>query len=217
MNAQSGLRYCLGDWTGSDDCDGYIFQTKPDLILKRGKEVLAIIDTKWKRLSIDPIDKKKGCKTTGCLSDDGICPSLSLPSAYVAISHCSWRPCRNSPAIWHRRRKGSIDDWENRSVEQIVHWKEQRDAALCLRAMCGGLPIPFDQQTRKGQQACPAWLLRSIRTRSHGSKDRGMSSTSARTNLSSSSRRCVSVERLNRRSVDTVAFMICSNGMLIES
>lgn len=58
--AQGGLRYCLGDWTGTDDCAGYIFQTKPDLILKRHGHILAIIDTKWKRLSIDAGDRKRG-------------------------------------------------------------------------------------------------------------------------------------------------------------
>lgn len=78
VNAQSGLRYCLGDWTGSDDCDGYIFQTKPDLILKRGKEVLAIIDTKWKRVSIDPMDRKKGVKQ----------PDVYQMMAYARLYRC---------------------------------------------------------------------------------------------------------------------------------
>lgn len=58
--AQGGLRYCLGDWDREEDCTGHVFQTRPDLILRKHGETLAIIDTKWKCLSSDPLDRKRG-------------------------------------------------------------------------------------------------------------------------------------------------------------
>lgn len=48
--AQGGLRHCLGEWQEGRDCVGDAFLTKPDIILRRGGQTLAIIDTKWKRL-----------------------------------------------------------------------------------------------------------------------------------------------------------------------
>ena len=53
VSAQSGHRYCLFEGeTGR-------FRTRPDLIIRRGRRVAVIIDTKWKRMTrID--DPKKG-------------------------------------------------------------------------------------------------------------------------------------------------------------
>ena len=58
--AQGGLRHCLGDWHATAPCEGHVFQTRPDLLLRRGGKVIAVIDTKWKRLSADPLDRKHG-------------------------------------------------------------------------------------------------------------------------------------------------------------
>lgn len=41
-------------------CTGTRFRTKPDIIIRRGSEVLAIIDTKWKCLRDVGDDKKHG-------------------------------------------------------------------------------------------------------------------------------------------------------------
>lgn len=57
--AQGGLRNCLGEWSEGEDCTGTHFQTKPDMILRRGGRDIAIIDTKWKRLGA-PDDRKDG-------------------------------------------------------------------------------------------------------------------------------------------------------------
>jgi 5-methylcytosine-specific restriction enzyme subunit McrC len=56
---QGGLRHCLGDWAEGANCIGNVFQTKPDILLRHGSRILAVIDTKWKRLSADPLDQKK--------------------------------------------------------------------------------------------------------------------------------------------------------------
>ncbi len=53
---QGGKRFCLQEAaTGRN-----LFQTKPDIILKRGAEVLQIIDTKWKRIGRAIDDRKQG-------------------------------------------------------------------------------------------------------------------------------------------------------------
>lgn len=57
--AQGGLRHCLGEWSEEQICQGNLFLTKPDLLLRRRGQVLAVIDTKWKRLG-DPLDRKQG-------------------------------------------------------------------------------------------------------------------------------------------------------------
>ncbi|RNJ61697.1 MAG: calmodulin-binding protein [Porphyrobacter sp. IPPAS B-1204] len=57
---QGGHRACLGTFTGQHLENGEVFRTKPDIILRRGREIMAIIDTKWKKLSPDPLDRKHG-------------------------------------------------------------------------------------------------------------------------------------------------------------
>lgn len=58
--AQGGMRYCLGTWSPEEDCSGRVFQTRPDILLRRGGRIIAIIDTKWKCLSTNPVDRKRG-------------------------------------------------------------------------------------------------------------------------------------------------------------
>jgi 5-methylcytosine-specific restriction enzyme subunit McrC len=48
---QGGHRYCLGDWREGEDCVGNRHSTRPDLLVRRGSRVIAVIDTKWKRLA----------------------------------------------------------------------------------------------------------------------------------------------------------------------
>jgi 5-methylcytosine-specific restriction enzyme subunit McrC len=56
--AQSGGAYCLGRWTEGAYCSGNSHLTRPDILLRRGGKVVAIIDTKWKarRKGIDQGD-----------------------------------------------------------------------------------------------------------------------------------------------------------------
>ena len=58
--AQGGFRNCLGPWTAGVDCAGDVFRTMPDILLRRGKRTIAVIDTKWKLLSPDPQERKHG-------------------------------------------------------------------------------------------------------------------------------------------------------------
>lgn len=57
---QGGARRCLGDWNETGVAEGKHFATFPDIQLKRGSDVLAIIDTKWKRLDANPLAPKRG-------------------------------------------------------------------------------------------------------------------------------------------------------------
>lgn len=57
---QGGHRACLGSFNGAHLESGDVFRTKPDIMLRRGREIVAIIDTKWKKLSLDPLDRKHG-------------------------------------------------------------------------------------------------------------------------------------------------------------
>ena len=57
VQSQGGRLYCLLE----DGVQGKSrFQTKPDLLIKRGAEVVAVADTKWKRLSPEIDDPKRG-------------------------------------------------------------------------------------------------------------------------------------------------------------
>lgn len=57
---QGGLEYCLGEWRPDRLCKGDVFRTRPDIIVRDKGRVVAVIDTKWKRLSADPLDRKHG-------------------------------------------------------------------------------------------------------------------------------------------------------------
>jgi 5-methylcytosine-specific restriction enzyme subunit McrC len=59
---QGGHRSCLGPFSGEHLEEGNVFRTKPDIILRKGSSTLAIIDTKWKNLAQDPLDRKFGVK-----------------------------------------------------------------------------------------------------------------------------------------------------------
>ena len=61
---QGGHRACLGAFTGEHLESGDVFRTRPDITLRRHGEVLAIIDTKWKKLARDPLDRKHGVSQT---------------------------------------------------------------------------------------------------------------------------------------------------------
>jgi len=53
---QGGRQYCLTEkGTGK-----FLFQTKPDILIREGSQVIHIIDTKWKRISSRLDDPKRG-------------------------------------------------------------------------------------------------------------------------------------------------------------
>lgn len=52
--SQGGRIYCL------ESENGGLFQTKPDILIKDGREVVQVIDTKWKRIASRIDDRKQG-------------------------------------------------------------------------------------------------------------------------------------------------------------
>jgi 5-methylcytosine-specific restriction enzyme subunit McrC len=49
--AQGGFRYCLGQWADGEPIVGNSHPTRPDILVKRGERVIAVLDTKWKHLA----------------------------------------------------------------------------------------------------------------------------------------------------------------------
>lgn len=61
VTTQGGLRHCLGDFVAGERLEkATLFQTRPDIILRKGDKIVQIIDTKWKKLNLDPQAKKHG-------------------------------------------------------------------------------------------------------------------------------------------------------------
>ena len=85
--AQGGLRYCLGDWADGADCTGTTFQTRPDIIIRRGDEILAIIDTKWKAIA-EPFEGKGG---------------VSQPDVYQMMAYSRLYRCRDLMLLYPSR------------------------------------------------------------------------------------------------------------------
>ncbi|WP_442892616.1 5-methylcytosine restriction system specificity protein McrC [Ensifer sp. CCNWLY38] len=65
--SQGGRLYCLE----TEDRRG-LFQTRPDILLKRGDTVVQVIDTKWKQYYCSNRRSQAGCVAIRRLSDDGI-------------------------------------------------------------------------------------------------------------------------------------------------
>ena len=61
VTKQGGLKYCLGDWHVNKVCNGSVFQTKPDILIRNSNNhITSIIDAKWKMISRDGQDRKHG-------------------------------------------------------------------------------------------------------------------------------------------------------------
>jgi 5-methylcytosine-specific restriction enzyme subunit McrC len=61
---QGGYRKCLGQWTEGaalSTTDGHAFATKPDIRLEHQGRLLAVIDTKWKKM-VEPTHKAHGLR-----------------------------------------------------------------------------------------------------------------------------------------------------------
>ena len=57
VHSQGGLRYCLLE---EGEGGRERFQTTPDILIKRDRQVMMVIDTKWKMIGQNPEDKKRG-------------------------------------------------------------------------------------------------------------------------------------------------------------
>lgn len=71
---QGGRLYCLTE----EETGQRVFQTRPDILIKRGGEVVQIIDTKWKRISSRLDDPKRG------VSQADVCQMMAYGQLYGA-------------------------------------------------------------------------------------------------------------------------------------
>ena len=39
VTEQGGLKYCLGEWREGETCEGHLFQTRPDILLRHGGQI----------------------------------------------------------------------------------------------------------------------------------------------------------------------------------
>jgi 5-methylcytosine-specific restriction enzyme subunit McrC len=57
VHTQGGGLFCLIE---EGEGGRQRFQTKPDLLIKKGRDTVAVIDTKWKHIGRNPEDAKRG-------------------------------------------------------------------------------------------------------------------------------------------------------------
>lgn len=89
VHAQGGRLYCLIE---ESEAGRQRFQTKPDLLIKRGTETVAIIDTKWKRLAREIDDRKHG---------------VSQADVYQMMAYAQLYSCRSTMLMYpHHKALG---------------------------------------------------------------------------------------------------------------
>lgn len=82
VHSQGGLRYCLLE---EGEGGRARFQTTPDILIKRGSQVLMVIDTKWKLIGRNPEDKKRG---------------VSQSDVYQMMAYARLYRCRNEMLLY---------------------------------------------------------------------------------------------------------------------
>lgn len=113
VTEQGGLRYCLGDWNKEWECTGNAFQTRPDIILRRDGKDLAIIDTKWKVLSSDPLSRKSG------VSQNDVYQLMAYARVYRCNRLVLLYPCSPGQTAGEIRRFGIDGGREMLSLNRV--------------------------------------------------------------------------------------------------
>lgn len=75
VHAQSGGLFCLIE---EGEAGSQRFRTRPDLLIKKGRDTVMIIDTKWKRIGPNPCDAKHGVSQA----------DIYQLMAYARLYHC---------------------------------------------------------------------------------------------------------------------------------
>lgn len=155
---QAGLRHCLGTWREDGDCEGAVFRTKPDILLRRNGRVLAVIDTKWKKLADDPLDRKHG------VGQGDVYQLMAYARLYACDRLMLLYPARPGQDAGERTRFGLAGGRERLSIAtlDIAGLGEEAGAATLMRALgaliAAGLPgvLPGWSQGRPGPADRPA-------------------------------------------------------------
>ncbi len=83
VTAQGGLQNCLFH----EDSGANSFQTRPDLLIKRGKQARMVIDTKWKRLDANAKDRNDGVKQGDVYQMMAYAQLYDCPEAVLLYPH----------------------------------------------------------------------------------------------------------------------------------
>lgn len=146
--AQGGLRHCLGVWSADDPCKGDLFQTRPDLLLRRHGRIVAIIDTKWKRLATDPSDRKHG------VSQADVYQMMAYARLYECNHLMLLYPASSGTGSRHIRSFGMHGGTEKLTIGQIDMSSSRQELANALVKLIRGLAIG-QMETHSSNQSMP--------------------------------------------------------------
>lgn len=93
---QGGKIYCL------ETTNGGLFQTKPDILIMNGGEVVQVIDTKWKRISSRVDDKKQGVSQADVYQMMAYGRLYSSPRSTLLYPHHAGLPMKEGLQTSHR-------------------------------------------------------------------------------------------------------------------
>lgn len=135
---QGGRKYCLGDYSGNLLKDGIVFQTKPDIILRHGKKDLMIIDTKWKKLSDDVLNKKQG------VSQSDVYQLMAYARLYKCKKLMLLYPSIPNELCGTRQEFGIAEGTERLSIATIDIAQSVSDLEKRLKSLMEKYNIPLE-------------------------------------------------------------------------
>ncbi len=126
--AQGGLEYCLGKWREGEDCEADLFQTRPDILLRRDGRVVGIVDTKWKALA-EPFEGKGG------VGQSDIYQMMAYARIYTCDDLMLLYPCRPGSPSAERIVFGMARGCERLRIAQIDLAGDTRTTSMDLRRL----------------------------------------------------------------------------------
>lgn len=127
---QGGHRACLGAFTGQHLRTGDVFRTKPDIILRKHGETIAIIDTKWKKLSQNPFDPKYGVSQSDVYQLMAYARLYPTPELMLLYPEQPGKPCGE------RRPFGIAGGKERLGIATIDTSCVESEVVRRLRVLC---------------------------------------------------------------------------------
>ena len=127
--AQGGLKYCLGDWQAEAPCEAHLFQTRPDILLRRAGKIVAVIDTKWKAVA-EPFEGKGG------ISQADVYQLMAYARVYDCSELMLLYPSTPGGQVGVRRIFGMAGGWEQLSIAMVDLGADRVSLAADLGDLC---------------------------------------------------------------------------------
>lgn len=159
VTEQGGLHYCLGDWDQDRECAGNAFQTRPDIILRRDGKALAILDTKWKGLSSDPLSRKGG------VSQSDVYQLMAYARVYRCNRLVLLYPCSPGQDSGEIRRFGIDGGKEMLSVSRINMMAPIHEIGDALVKFAEALITDMESHRAVNRHASNAMLQKQLNAR----------------------------------------------------